>query len=609
MNKKYFLLKITISIVFLIGFYGCEDDIQQENFVPKFTVINDQELTAGEVKSITVLATDFNGDSLSFSIKDNPGFLSIGNYQKFNNVTTAELVIAPEANVCGVFDVCIEACDCFNARCEENIKISVNTIISIDENVCKQRITTERVKEVQFCACDHSGGNIDLLLLNNPGFVSIKDWEKKGDTIKANLSISPGKLDKGNYKMFVVAKGEHGVADSTTLEIEVNDPINVITVYFCGTRCTAEMWQSSKSVFGKPELVATLFKRQYTEKDSIHNYYKHIVNGVGTGGGLNVLAQGFPSLPGVRGWNVCLGEATSYIFNLLPEVRGKIYLNIVGFSRGGILAMMLADAYKDVDAISRINILAFDPVPGDDFDKNYSKYLLSPKVNHYIGLYAEDERTRYFQPIIPMVASSNTKFWIFTMPGSHETMIGNIQKGGHSEGHKNVIDIVGYRYDKIPYLLNVVFISHVVATEVFYSKEWGNVRFNLPWDRSKELFMNKYELIYNYNDYEDMRTISFLAAPTELRDDPFLEFWLNLFGEIIDMPTAICVYHKTDSSAVNAYKVCFESDMKKKLYNHPRIAYMYNGGNFDHIGLTNELKKLKETPAWDELIELLEKPR
>ena len=114
-----------------------------------------------------------------------------------------------------------------------------------------------------------------------------------------------------------------------------------------------------------------------------------------------------------------------------------IALNLVGFSRGGVACLMMANRVSNPTSYShvkKINILAFDPVPGglDPIGNFGEAFTLSSKVNQYIGIYARDERTYMFEPVIPKVSSSATKVLTVLFPGSHETMVGNLQIDGHS---------------------------------------------------------------------------------------------------------------------------------------------------------------------------------
>ncbi len=401
MKRKKTLFRLTNLLLIVISFICCEED-DPLNVSPQFININDQELTAGETKSIIVTASDPNGDIINLSINNNPGFLTLQDVMQHNNVATATLVIAPEEDDVGVFDVCIVANDTKNSSCENKLKISVNTIIPVLEQVSKQTITTERYKEIILRAYDSGGDNLNITINNKPDFVSIKEIKQVSGTLSAILAISPGKDHKGNYEMSVLVSDEYGGVDSTNIEIEVKDPINVVTVYFCGTGCTKDWWVSNLSNFGTSELVATLYHQQSLLRDSVHNYYKIIIDGIGSSGNLkDILEWAVPSWEGAGGWNKCLTEAGEKVGNIINQTKGDIILNLVGFSRGGILCM--ASAYGLMGSnINSVNIIVFDPVPGDDWDLLEEFYSLNPKVNHFVGIYAEDERTAFFQPIIPL---------------------------------------------------------------------------------------------------------------------------------------------------------------------------------------------------------------
>jgi len=134
------------------------------------------------------------------------------------------------------------------------------------------------------------------------------------------------------------------------------------------------------------------------------------------------------------------GEYTSYEYperlvtpqklqeQLIKIKRGSTKVtevNIVGWSRGGVSCIMLANAMaKDPDLKTvKVRILAFDPVPGpSNFQDHRTK--LPGNVQEYVGFYARDERSLGFTPVVPEF-SSLTKITILPMPGRHATLVGN----------------------------------------------------------------------------------------------------------------------------------------------------------------------------------------
>lgn len=86
---------------------------------------------------------------------------------------------------------------------------------------------------------------------------------------------------------------------------------------------------------------------------------------------------------------------------------------------------MLANAMAKDSALSGIpvNIFAIDPVPGTgNFQKE--RCSLPGNVKNYVAVYARDERSKGFAPIVPKCASA-TKILILPFPGRHATVAGN----------------------------------------------------------------------------------------------------------------------------------------------------------------------------------------
>ncbi|MEM6613526.1 MAG: hypothetical protein AAF652_14950, partial [Cyanobacteria bacterium P01_C01_bin.72] len=104
----------------------------------------------------------------------------------------------------------------------------------------------------------------------------------------------------------------------------------------------------------------------------------------------------------------------------LPE-----FVNIVGWSRGGISCHMLANAMFNDPVLKNIpvKILTFDPVPGPG---NFQEHrtTLKRNVREYIGIYARDERSLGFTPCVPQFAQ-RTQVKILPILGRHATLVGN----------------------------------------------------------------------------------------------------------------------------------------------------------------------------------------
>ena len=372
---------------------------------------------------------------------------------------------------------------------------------------------------------------------------------------------------------------------------------NVITIYFCGTAITKEWWKASDAHspdgangFWSPELVSTLFHEQ--DNDS----YKLVLNGIGTddvpGSASSPAARTAGGKPGFdpvgnkglygqalpssffteRGWDACVGEAMTYIDSVLASTAGDVTLNLVGHSRGGVLTMMTAAKAKDNPRIKAVNILALDPVPGDG-SVPAETYLLDGKVKNYVGIYSEDERTEMFGSVIP-AAEPGTKVWLLTVPGSHEAMVGNSQKDGHSSGDHYYSTDKGDGNKHLPELEPVGRLTKIIATELLASRDWGGVRFAAAWRRGT-IEASKAELIKTAREmrsakaeklYEYQRTVSFLPS-------------------LIPFYTALVAYTGGYAQQIS------DSEAAAGLQNEPRAVYKYEGGTLRSLALNEAIPK------------------
>ncbi len=97
----------------------------QPNQSPDLTEIGEQTITAGTVKQLTLSATDADGDLLSFSIPENPGFLSITDQSQVGNTATANLLLSPSAQLSGLFNAAVAVNDGRGGSDREDFSIEV----------------------------------------------------------------------------------------------------------------------------------------------------------------------------------------------------------------------------------------------------------------------------------------------------------------------------------------------------------------------------------------------------------------------------------------------------------------------------------------------------
>jgi hypothetical protein len=116
------------------------------------------------------------------------------------------------------------------------------------------------------------------------------------------------------------------------------------------------------------------------------------------------------------------------------QMRNVTQVNAIGWSRGGVTCHMLANAIaadRDLRNV-KVNVFAVDPVPGTG-NFGQDQILIPKNVENYVAIYAHDERSKGFAPVVPDIQDpKKTKVTMYTMPGRHGTLPGNACKDGAS---------------------------------------------------------------------------------------------------------------------------------------------------------------------------------
>lgn len=382
----------------------------------------------------------------------------------------------------------------------------------------------------------------------------------------------------------------------------------VLTIYFCGTGSTRD---GPALDWGGPELISWLYRKD--NSDTLPDFHKVIIDGIGTHGAVhNVLDPSLrlPKPARNRGWRECLDEARQALDDILTRHPGEsVILNLVGHSRGGVLSMILARWLTDQEDINdpgsdryehiqTINILSYDPVPGDDKIKNQD-LCLGRRVRRFVGLYAEDERTHKYMPVIPGFDPDRTQAWLVRVPGSHVTLTGNTQTDGHTFSQNWVWDewcfqelpelCVPYlKEEQDAFLYDISWVAKVIAQALLGSAPWGRVGFasdsDTPeWfrDGKEAIFIKTVERMWDY-DYQLMR-------------------------KSVGGPLLLESYRNEWALGTGCWQIDPVLGAALDRHNQPRCVFRwYCDGSSETLGLNSYHDVLKMTgeTAWEKLITL-----
>jgi hypothetical protein len=175
-------------------------------------------------------------------------------------------------------------------------------------------------------------------------------------------------------------------------------------------------------------------------------------------------------------------------------------VNLIGWSRGGISCTMLAHAMAKDSALSAIpvNIFAVDPVPGlGNFQAN--RTTLPNNVKNYVAVYARNERTKGFAPVIPK-PTGGAKVVIMPFPGRHATLPGN----GAVDGEEGKQDAELLAPGKV--------VRHLAETHL---TAWGTKLGNMLNLSKPQIIALYWEMLKADEKYEKMQEKTYSPLPAE----------------------------------------------------------------------------------------------
>ena len=217
------------------------------NSNPRCVDVSDQYLEAGTTTSLKIFAIDADGNKLTFDFTELPEFVTSTPVAYSGDSTIIILTIAPDESIIGVYDVVYAVNDGLEGTCASSFKIDVaeKEYAPVFESIADVSLTAGRTEEVAITAIDGNADAITFSISGNPGFLSITNAVQDGNTTTAELIIAPQEIsdDIIDADITLVAEDEKGTIGSIVFHLTVNEPINVVTIYFCGTGLT-EDWKN-----------------------------------------------------------------------------------------------------------------------------------------------------------------------------------------------------------------------------------------------------------------------------------------------------------------------------------------------------------------------------
>jgi len=129
------------------------------------------------------------------------------------------------------------------------------------------------------------------------------------------------------------------------------------------------------------------------------------------------------------GWNDNVYKAVWMLTHLMfgEENQAIDTVNIVGWSRGAVTCLKQAYLLAEVLPQLKVNILAFDPVPGQDPNKHEEDTrTITKNIQTYWGILALNERRMNFRCVDPgVIDNQSPNAWVehLPMPGNHSDVV------------------------------------------------------------------------------------------------------------------------------------------------------------------------------------------
>jgi hypothetical protein len=293
-------------------------------------------------------------------------------------------------------------------------------------------------------------------------------------------------------------------------------PSNIYTVFLHGTLSGREDRSWKALQYPEGELISVLaqdFRDQYSRESETYDWIE--VNGPGTASKMMAgdmysqsnaedarnIGHGAWGILGVAtgaGWGNTASGVAQLILNGGDSKQRQLYrknnpvtkVNIIGWSRGGITAFMLAHKLQSgifsTNTVQEVNIIAIDPVGGPgDWGLDGTTRTLPRNVKNFAGFYARDENSAGFCSTLPR--NTNAAYHTYVMPGTHTTVVGDSRTAPDVKA--GVVSITAGTQTRTRQLSLRETGQIVKLRSINFLREWGSVCNN--WMRSDDGYILK----------------------------------------------------------------------------------------------------------------------
>ncbi len=195
--------------------------VNNVNRAPVFAAVSAQSMTENSSLSVPISATDADGNGLTFSGLNLPGFASVTN----NGDGTGNVQLTPGFEDGGSYTLSAIVTDDGTPNLSDTVSFSL-TISEVNRAPVWSVISAQSVDEnsslsVPVSASDPDGNGVSLTVFSAPAFTGFTD----NGSGSGSVSFTPGLDDAGNYTIQLIAtdNGTPNLTDTLSFSLTVNN--------------------------------------------------------------------------------------------------------------------------------------------------------------------------------------------------------------------------------------------------------------------------------------------------------------------------------------------------------------------------------------------------